>query len=502
MIRTTRESFDYTNKDYDAFREMMITSLRQKMPEYTDLSESDAGIVLLELCAMGLDILSYYNDVAANEAFFSTLRQRTNAMKWCKIFGYTPLSARPSKFKQVFYLDKVRETSTLIPVGTLLKATQENEEVLFETAEDLIIPAGKLGNEQTIPSIYDVTVDVIQGVSIIQEVIGSSNGSANQFFQLNYYPAIEDSVILYVGSPTNYNEWEHVTTFMDSTPTSTHFMINYTGLGETQITFGDGVFGKIPEAGVNNIICSYRSGGGAEGNVGAHKINKLITSLPSVKTFNPYLAFELGTEAESLSSIKMKAPNSFRTLWGALTLSDFGDTVVNNFPEVSDAVCIVGSVEDELNMYIIMESGYELTPAYIQDITDFFDENEGGRKIVGVTNINLLPPTEVKVDIRANLMLEPFYDRMSVENSIREYAHSYFEEGATAFNDYFPLNQLMRDILTPSISGLRGIRSFSFQSVTAIDGANPSDSFQITTDTINLGKGELVNLNELIITII
>ena len=57
-----RKNVDYTNKDYESFRQDMIVRLQQKIPEYTDTSESDFGIVLIELLAHGLDILSYYND--------------------------------------------------------------------------------------------------------------------------------------------------------------------------------------------------------------------------------------------------------------------------------------------------------------------------------------------------------------------------------------------------------------------------------------------------------
>ena len=52
-----RKNVDYTNKDYESFRQDMIVRLQQKIPEYTDTSESDFGIVLIELLAHGLDIL-------------------------------------------------------------------------------------------------------------------------------------------------------------------------------------------------------------------------------------------------------------------------------------------------------------------------------------------------------------------------------------------------------------------------------------------------------------
>ena len=57
-MRKPTQNIDYTSRDYEAYRELMLQKLREKIPEYTDTSQTDAGIVLLECLANGLDILS------------------------------------------------------------------------------------------------------------------------------------------------------------------------------------------------------------------------------------------------------------------------------------------------------------------------------------------------------------------------------------------------------------------------------------------------------------
>ena len=69
MSRKPTENIDYTSRDYEAFRELLIQKLQEKMPEYTDTSETDAGIVILEALANGLDVLSLYLDIIANSLF-------------------------------------------------------------------------------------------------------------------------------------------------------------------------------------------------------------------------------------------------------------------------------------------------------------------------------------------------------------------------------------------------------------------------------------------------
>ena len=76
MSRKPTKSIDYTNRDYEAYRELMIQKLKEKMPEYTDTSSTDAGIVILECLANGLDILSMYSDIVANDVLLPTTQDR------------------------------------------------------------------------------------------------------------------------------------------------------------------------------------------------------------------------------------------------------------------------------------------------------------------------------------------------------------------------------------------------------------------------------------------
>lgn len=51
---------DYTTGDYKGFKLLMIDALQERLPDYTDTSETDAGMVILETVAKALDVLSYY----------------------------------------------------------------------------------------------------------------------------------------------------------------------------------------------------------------------------------------------------------------------------------------------------------------------------------------------------------------------------------------------------------------------------------------------------------
>ena len=141
-----RQNVDYTTRDYEGFRNDMLTLLKQKIPEYSDFSQSDMGVVLIELLAHGLDIISFYNDRIANEIFPDTALDRESIVKHCRRLGYELQNAVPSQFKQVFKITP-QTYDYFIPRGMKLITTGE-ETVEFELIEDLTIPANCTGVEQ------------------------------------------------------------------------------------------------------------------------------------------------------------------------------------------------------------------------------------------------------------------------------------------------------------------------------------------------------------------
>src|SRR5262245_8920351 len=81
--------FDYTNRDYDSLLASLLDTAAVKLPEWTDRSENDIGRLLLELFAQVGDVLLYYQDRIANEAFLSTAVERRSVIDLLGLIGYT-----------------------------------------------------------------------------------------------------------------------------------------------------------------------------------------------------------------------------------------------------------------------------------------------------------------------------------------------------------------------------------------------------------------------------
>ena len=466
----------------------MIKQLGIKMPEYTDIRQSDAGIVLLELLAQGLDIISYYQDVIANEAFLATEEQRSNALKWCQMLGYVPKSSSPAEFYQVFVLSSVQTTDTIIPKGTVVKTLGSVTEpsVYFETTSDLIIPAGALGNERDDNDNYLYTVRIIQGVSIRNELIGSSTGAPDQKYTLSYTPALLDSISIIIDEGSGFIEWNRVDNFVDSSSTSRDYVAVINENDEAVITFGDGVFGKIPLEHSNGIFCSYRIGGGTSGNVGANKICLLDSNIALVaSTFNPYTADVEGEDKETLAEIKKNAPNAYRVKWGALTTKDFSDVIAMNFPEVDKVVSYPNLTNpQDIDIYLLLKKDAPLTEEIKSKIMSIFDENEGGRKIVGAGDINLLPAIKVPLSITATLSVKNRYNFDTVKRQVEAFVNYYFSVGNRDFDTEFIPASLGAEVMSPE-NAIDGVRFFIVNS--------PTES------SISVNRGEIHTLSSLTI---
>jgi hypothetical protein len=79
---------DYVTKDYAGFRQGMLDLIPLLLPNWTDRSESDFGVVLIEMFAYVADILSYYQDRVANEAYLSTATQRRSIIELLRLIDY------------------------------------------------------------------------------------------------------------------------------------------------------------------------------------------------------------------------------------------------------------------------------------------------------------------------------------------------------------------------------------------------------------------------------
>ena len=481
-MRNLTPNIDYTSKDYEAFRELMIKKLKEKMPEYTDTSDTDAGIVILEALANGLDIISLYADIVANDTILPTTQSRRMAVLISECLGYHPYNQTASEYEQVFVLSSIRDEDTIIPKGTLIRTTSDNDLVSlpYETMYDLIIPAGKLGNEKDDHGNYLYTVKIQAGESIFQDVIGTSSGSPLQSFKCSYTNVLIDSLQVYIDEGNDEEIWTRVDSFYDCDANSKVFMTLVDDFDACVIQFGNGLKGKIPNSFPNGITASYRIGGGEGSNVGANIITDLESNIAFVESTFNLEANILGHDKETLESIKQNAPASYRSQDRFVTLRDYEDLLRIHYYDFI-ALKAVRDTEDKklAHVFYLMREGYSFTPELLADITAYI----GDRSMIGTT-FDLAEYTPQDVNITAKVFVDKDYDASIIVENIKRYLKEViFRYGELKFEDYLIKSDLESEIKEV----FEGVLSFRINSPTSdiIAPSQPNNILRLGTVNIS-----------------
>ncbi len=464
MSRQTTNGIDYTNKDYLAFKDMMISKLKERMPEYTDTSESDAGIVILEALANGLDIISYYADAVANDVVLTTTQDRRMALLLARNLGYTPYNQTASVIPMVFLLESAQEQDVAIPKGTVVMTEEKDnsEPVMFETVAQLIIPAGCLGDEKDEEGNYLYTVNARQGETVESDYFGSSNGTPYQTFPLTYEGVDITTLRLFVDEGEGEKEWIRVTSFQDSDANSRHFISYMDEYDICYIEFGNNINGKIPVSFDNGLRASYSVGGGTKGNVKENTITIIDSALSVGASCFNLAPVVLGHEKETLEEIKYNAPANNRVRDRAVTLKDYEDLLRINILK-HDLFFGINNTKARRNLdnklhvdwYYQMKPGYEMTEELESTINEFLEP----RTMIG-TSFTLIPFEEYKVDILASLYVKDDYNRFQVRDAVVEFLIDYFSPGKLTFGDEVIKSNLESEV----INSIDGIKSFRINS--------------------------------------
>ncbi|MCX2731942.1 putative baseplate assembly protein [Saccharopolyspora sp. NFXS83] len=79
---------DYTARDFDTLKRVLLDRLALTTPGWTDRLAPDLGVTLVELFAHTADQLSYQQDAVATEAYLETARRRVSVRRHVRLIDY------------------------------------------------------------------------------------------------------------------------------------------------------------------------------------------------------------------------------------------------------------------------------------------------------------------------------------------------------------------------------------------------------------------------------
>lgn len=180
------------------------------------------------------------------------------------------------------------------------------------------------------------------------ELVGRSDGSPDQRFQLRHHPVLPRQLaeVVQVTVDGIAETWTEVADFAASGKDDRHVVWD---AGSGTLRFGPAIryadgrvvqHGAIPPGGAEIGVTGYRYGGGAAGNVGAGTLVAMQTTLPFITSVTNLRAASGGVDPETVDNAKLRGPMTLRTGQRAVTAHDFERLTLEASPAVARARCL------------------------------------------------------------------------------------------------------------------------------------------------------------------
>jgi len=366
------------------------------------------------------------------------------------------------------------------------------------------------------------TITAVQGLTVVNEILGSSNGEPNQKFQTTQ-PSILTEQKLEVREPTMpalrerdqlrrhapegedpiqpTNEtpgkteywvtWSEVSNFYASSSRDRHYVVDRQ---KDEVLFGDGLCGLIPPALPANLrLTRYRSGGGIAGNQPARAIQQLVSAVPYIQKVTNWVAASGGSDPEQTVATLERGPRLLRHRGRAVTAQDFEDLARLASREVAGAKCIpqfdlVAHPNADRRMpglisVVVVPRSDDPKPVPSSDLLDRVYSFLESRRLA-TTELVVVGPEYVRVDVDAEIVVERLDNASDVERKVTQAIKCYLHPVHGGPNrsgwDFGRLPQRFDlYVLIERIAGVSHIRSLRMSTVADRPGAEKTRHFLI-----------------------
>jgi len=324
------------NRTFSQLVEEAKGIIRNKCPQWTDLTAGDPGIVILEVFAHLTETMIYRLNRLPEKAYVEFLR----------LLGVKLGPPVAASVKLTFSLSKAQDKPVEIPRGTRVTLSRSGggePPPIFVTAQTVAIPAGKT----------QVETDAYHCDLVEAEDVGTGTGLAGLSVTARHPPlvaATSDDLELIVGVEAEPEEltgrvralqhdgkayviWREAVDFSnllgrqlvyiaDRMTGNITFAPALQSLEEGgKLALAPAALGAVPKAG-KGIRLWYCRGGGLAGNVAANTLTTLKDPIPGVTVTNPEPAAG-GRDPETLQNALVRGPLELHSLQRAVTASDF-----------------------------------------------------------------------------------------------------------------------------------------------------------------------------------
>jgi len=419
---------DYMARDYESLLRSMRDMVPVKLPEWKEYeSDMDFGNVLLQLFAHMGDILGYYQDRIANESFLGTAQERRSIIQHLRLIGYRLATAAPASAVLSLTVSGDCNRTVTVKKGDAFatKSRKDSSSIRFEYTGDRDLEIDFSGIDAVAGKKTFTGIPVEEGRLVEGEIIGFSDGSANQSFPLAHPRLIRRSlglagsinkdIVLVTRLGGVVEEWTLRDSLAFSRQGQLDFIIEIDSEDRAELIVGDGEFGAVPPQGTE-IRATYRVGGGAHGNVAADTIDTIVDApelvLLGAAVTNPAPATG-GADRETIEHAVRHAPGVFRSGNRAVTAGDYRDLALD-FKGV-------GKVRAEslnwntVTLFIAPEGGGNVSDVLRKNLLAYFEDKRPVTTLVEIADVDY-----VKIYVTVEIGIHSYYSMEETEENVRK----------------------------------------------------------------------------------
>ena len=470
---------DYSATDFLSLRNSIIEYIKAVYPlDYQNFSESDLGIMLVELIAYMGSVISLKADMLANECFISTARNRRNVKKLLELIGVKmrgPLAAAANATLSIETPLGVSENNiTITPENRVITVTSPEDGGLVTYTLYKVV-AGKIEDATADSSFYLTKEEsnleagqtwtnlaLLEGSLVIDRGTFSTYDSIKTI-PLTKSPIIEGSVTVYVDSPGStvasgaYSRVESV--YFASGATDKIFQVNLNDSFGGTIVFGDNIAGISPP--INSTYeVTYRIGGGTRGNIQESYINAVggayidgDTGNSVATTIENTSIATGGSDAETINHAKKYAPLWFKSQDRLVTLEDYvarASKFISSYGSIGKVTAAVRKAYSSANIidvYVLEKASdiqlQQASTSFKMEMLNFLNEKKMlTDEIVIVDGIVRTLDLVTTVSVDRELLPREEEIKATVRNAIL----SYFNNESFDFGDPFVITDFTRSI--------------------------------------------------------
>ena len=463
-----RPRIDYTNKDFESLTNAMLDIARERLPEWTDHSPNDVGVLLLEANAAVFDALFYYLDRVAKESYLETAQERRSIVNLLRLIGEEPRPPMPAYAELTLLFELPNNPppgpvlATVAPGATFstnpkVTGTPINFQYIRPALTIDLQSLEDFAQDGKTYKVYGPLPVVQVDQSMVNDVLGSSDGSPRQRFPLARKPLIDGTLQVWVKQP-NLKMWTQRDSLLYSGAQDEHFSVRRDENDVAWVEFGDGARGKPPVRGRNNILVNYAVGGGVKGNVPAMSITEGAPGITYLtKFYNPQPG-NRGTDNETIAEAVLRGPRQFRSMGRAVTASDY-EAHARAFGVAKARARGFGT---RVELLIAPAGGGYPSDQLKDDLRAYLDS-----KRIVTSVIDIRDPQYVTIQIAITADIEPFYYKTEVGNRIRQAVRNLWSFDRVQFGETLYVSKIYE-----AIEALEGVAGVSVTTFGVVGGAS------------------------------